>query len=68
MTTKPERTEAQTIAYHKRILYDYNRFKDLKGRYNVGNLIGDVFTLSTIKEGRVICSFNINTFLPLPTN
>jgi len=53
-----------SIASNKRIWNDYNRFKDLKGRYNTGKIEGDNFILYRIKDGTVIRSFNIYTFLP----
>jgi len=47
---------------NKRVFEDYNRFKDLKGRYNAGRIDSDVFTLYRIKDGSIIRKFNVKTF------
>ena len=55
----------QIVANHKRMLYDYSKYKDLKGRYNVATIQANVFTLVRIKDGSVIAKFDVNTFLPI---
>ena len=55
----------QVKAHNKRVLWDYNRFKDLKGRYNMGRIDGDTFTLYRIKDNSVITRFNVKTFEPV---
>lgn len=56
-------TTEQRINNHKRMLYDYSRFKDLRGRYNAAKIEGEIFTLYRIKDGSVITKFNTKTFL-----
>ena len=58
-------TLEKKIANHKRMFIDYNRFKDLQGRYNAGKIEGEVFTLYRLKDNSVIAKFNIKTFQPV---
>lgn len=56
------------IRKNKRIYYDYVRFASIPKVYNRGEVNGDIFTLTRIKDNHVICKFNINTYLPEPIN